>query len=268
MSQKPDYRYPGELRTLVLTLITAAVLVTLFAPLTAGGVLLVVVVGLGLNWAAAAASVARVKRTAVPVERSPELARVVEECRLNLDFQDELNVYVVQSDRVNAYATGFLPPYTIVLYSGLVEAMDRDELAFVIGHEMGHCRFRHTSLLALIGQLGQQTFGLRGLGVVIRLVFLAWMRVGEYTADRAGLLACGGKLDKAVSTQLKLVVGPARRRAFDVPTIVAHWREHDVAATAQLADALSTHPGMEARLDKLVDFAHSTHFAQLARGLR
>ena len=44
---------------------------------------------------------------------------------------------------------------------------------------------------------------------------------------------------------------------IDIRSIVAHWTENDVSVSSQLGDVLSTHPGLDARLDKLVDFARS-----------
>lgn len=258
----PSYRYPTEHRTLALTIAAALVVTLVIAPLTAGAAVVVVVGGFGLNWLMTTLSVSRIKRSATPIARFPELAALVEQCSQRLDLRDDIEVYVVRRPTINAYAVGFLRPYTVVLYTGLLEVLDRDELTFVIGHELGHVTFRHTSILALIGQLGNQTYGFRGLGFLIRAVFLSWMRAGEYTADRAGLVACR-RLDKALSTQLTLAVGPERSRRVDLDRVIAHWRAHDVSLRDQLGDVLSTHPGTEARMDKLVDFAHSEQGAEL-----
>lgn len=247
-------RYPGERRALVSAVLISAALTLLFTPFSAGGVLLLVVGGILMNWLATRSRLAQIRRSAAPVERFPEVAAVVERCKSRLGIDDELEVYVAQSDQVNAFATGSRAPYAVVLYTGLIEALDEDELAFVIGHELGHVKFGHTNTLTLIGQLGYQSYGTRGLALLFRVVFLRWMRMGEFSADRAGLVACG-RLDKALSVQLVLAVGRARARRVDLEGLIAHWRERDVGFSAQLGEALSTHPGASSRLDKLVDFA-------------
>jgi Zn-dependent protease with chaperone function len=262
MTTLGNVRYPSELRTLVLTILISGLIVLFFSPFTMGGVLLVVVLGVVVNAFSIFTSVGRIKRSAAPIERYPEIVQLAEQCRSRLGVTEEIEVYVANGPTVNAYAVGLIKPFAVVIYTGLIEVMDRDELAFVIGHEMGHVKWGHTRILGLIGQLGVQTYGVPVLGYFLRYIFLAWMRVGEYTADRAGLVACG-RLDKALSTQLKLSFGPGKARQVDLQSVVAHWRQHDVALADQLGDVLSTHPGLEARLDKLVDFEGSEEYPRL-----
>ena len=257
------YRYPSELATLAATLAITTALVIALSSFTVGGVAIVVALGFVFNLGMVLLGLWRIKRDAVPVAQVPEVAAIVEQCRTRLAITDPIDVYVAKRPVVNAYAIGLKAPYAIVLYTGLIEALDRDELAYVIGHEMGHIQYRHTTILALTGQLGIQTFGVPVLGYFIRYIFLFWMRVSEYTADRAGLVACG-RLDKALSTQLKLMVGTTRAANMDVRSIIRHWRDHDVGVAKQLSDVLSTHPGSDARMDKMVDFAHSGAFPELA----
>jgi Zn-dependent protease with chaperone function len=256
MAARVPLRYPTEMAILALTLGVTALLVVVFSTLTAGGLAIVVALGFLLNLAMVLRSVRRVKRSALPAHRFPEVRRIVETCRQRLDVRESIQVYVVDRPVVNAYAIGVRTPYTVVLYTGLLQALDRDELTFVVGHEIGHIKLRHTSILALIGQLGTQTYGMRWVGLLLRYIFLVWMRVGEHSADRAGLVACGS-LHKALRTQLKLSLGPSAANRVDVDGVIRHWADHDVGLATQLGDMLRTHPGLEARMDKLVDFARS-----------
>jgi len=248
-------RYPGERRALLVALLISAVVTLIFTPLSGGLLLLVIVGGVLLNWFQTASNVRQIHRTAAPVAQFPEVAALAERCKQRLGIEDELQVFVAKSDTINAFATGFRAPYTVVLYTGLIDALDEDELAFVIGHELGHVMMGHTTLLTLIGQLGYQSYGTRGLQIVFRMAFLSWMRTGEYTADRAGLVACQN-LNAALSTQLMLTMGREKSRRVDLDALVEHWREVDVGFSEDLGRVMSTHPGVEARIDRLVDFVH------------
>jgi len=247
-------RYPGERRALWAAIGVAAAATAIFTPLSAGAILLLVLLGVGMNWARTASAVSRIRRSAAPVERFPELAEAVARCAKRLDIEAPLQVYVAQSDQINAFATGSRAPYTVVLYTGLLEALTPDEVAFVIGHELGHVKCGHTTWLTLIGHLGHQSFGRQGLSVLLQIAFLQWMRGGVFSADRAGLVACGS-LEAALSTQLVLAVGRARARQVDLDALVRRWRAEDVGAAQKLGDVFSTHPGVHSRLDALVDFA-------------
>lgn len=257
-------RYPTELATLAATLTVSILLIIALSSFTLGSVAVIVGLGLLFTYGMVQYNGWKLKRSALPSEKLPEIHAIVEECKHRLDFRHPVRVYVVDAPVINAYAVGFRAPQSIVVYTGLLRALDRDEIAYVIGHEMGHVLLRHTTIHALTGQLGLHTFGIPVLGYFLRYIFYFWMRVSEFSADRAGLVACG-KLEKALSTQLKLSVGPQRASQVDVRSLIAHYRDHDVSYSDQLQDLLSTHPGTQTRMDKMVDFAFSPTAPELVK---
>ncbi len=120
-------------------------------------------------------------------------------------------VYVIDSPHPNAFATGRDPAHAAVAATtGLLGLLDRDEIAGVMAHELGHIRARDTlvmtmtatiagaiSMLALFGGRGRGG-GLPGtLAALIvapfaaMIVQLAISRSREYAADRAGAEICG-----------------------------------------------------------------------------
>lgn len=55
------------------------------------------------------------------------------------------------TELVNAYVTGFLGTQRIVLWDTILRKLDRDQLLFVMGHEMGHYVLGHTWKMVVIG---------------------------------------------------------------------------------------------------------------------
>ncbi len=101
-------------------------------------------------------------------------------------------LYVTQSPIVNAAAVGFAEPF-IVVNSETLRLLDREELRFILAHEVGHIISGHvvyrTIALILI------TIGIRNLPFLaglammpFQLALLEWYRKSEFSADRAGLL--------------------------------------------------------------------------------
>ena len=78
----------------------------------------------------------------------------------------------------------------IVLTSAIVERMTDDELFYIIGHECGHIQNNHGVYMKAGEALAAGT-GLVGAGLDIALK--AWVRAAEITADRAGVICCGGE---------------------------------------------------------------------------
>jgi predicted Zn-dependent protease len=103
--------------------------------------------------------------------------------------------YIVDSDEINAFA---LPAGYIFVNRGLIEKTSPDELAFVLGHEIGHVSARH-SVKRLQSTLGINlllSIALRNpnyadiqqaVSVVYEIVSLGYSRQDEYLADYLGV---------------------------------------------------------------------------------
>lgn len=117
---------------------------------------------------------------------------------------------------INAWTIGVDNPL-IVLTSGCVGLLSYDELLFVLGHEVGHIKSRHilyhqmALILPILGNLiGSATLGIGGLiSSGFQIALLNWQRKSEFTADRAGLLACQN-VNAATTAMMKIAGAPPR----------------------------------------------------------
>lgn len=167
-------------------------------------------------------------------------------------------VYVLQSPVANAFASGFWGDNFIVLNSGLIEMLDHDELLFVLGHEMGHVRYGHTTWMALAYPV-QGQHRLFPVTDILQLLFNAWHLRAEYTADHGGTLACG-VADAGVRTQIKLSLGSKLVDEDAINSILA-----DVEAGAddrfeRIVELFGTHPLPKNRIREIVKFARTDRF--------
>jgi Zn-dependent protease with chaperone function len=182
----------------------------------------------------------------------PELAKIVDECITRLN-PGPVQVFVTPSRALNAYTFGLDSPKGIVLYSALLDVMDKDELRFIIGHEMGHVALGHTWLNSLVG-------GMAGIpsssttSALLTLSLLWWNRTCEYSADRAGLLACGD-LNKAITALIKLVAGPAGSTRRGLELAYRQIDMQDDTFLGDLGESLSSHPMLIRRINALRKWA-------------
>jgi Zn-dependent protease with chaperone function len=193
-------------------------------------------------------------------QSAPGLADVAEETLARLQPGD-VQVFVAPSRKLNAYTFGILPPKVVVLNSALLEVMDADELRFVLGHELGHVRLGHTWLNSLIGGMAGIPSPL-GASALLSMAFLWWNRACEYSADRAGMLACG-EPHKALSALIKLEAGPAARTRADLERALRVIDAEDDYALSHLEEALGTHPMMIKRIQRLRSYAGSDEYRRL-----
>lgn len=128
--------------------------------------------------------------------------------RLSIDF--EFPIFIKRDWNYNAYTTGSKYPI-MVLHSSIVEDFTDEELLFIIGHEMGHRKSKHTIFHFMAGNILQlaRTFGYLGeLTLQAFVISLKeWQRKSELTADRAGYIANQNK-EAAITALFKLMGVP------------------------------------------------------------
>ena len=189
-------------------------------------------------------------------------------------------VCVVDSDTPNAFATGRNPEHAAVaVTTGLIRLMNRDELAGVIAHELGHIKNRDIlissisatmagaiSYLATMAQWsmlfgGRSSDGEGGNPVAAivamivaplaaALIQMAISRSREYQADATGAAICGsprglaqalGELEN-YNRQLPMPVNPASAQMYIVNPL----------SGGTLANLFSTHPPIQERIQRLM----------------
>lgn len=219
-----------------------------------------------------------------PVDRAtaPEFYRLVEElaARANLPMP---RVYIMDNPQPNAFATGRNPENAAVAATtGLLQLLDREEIAGVMAHELAHIRNRDTlvmtltatiagaiSMLANFGMLlggsrsRENPFGPIGVILLVILAPLAAMivqmaisRTREYGADRGGAEISGNPL--ALASALAKIAGTARQienRSAEANPATAHLFIINPLSGARMDNLFSTHPNTENRIAELKKLA-------------
>ena len=215
----------------------------------------------------------------VSPEEAPELHQLVEQLARQAGLPKP-KVYLVSNPTPNAFATGRNPRHAAVaVTTGLLELLDRNEVAGVLAHELGHVKNRDIligsvaavlagaiSYLATMAQWAMLFGGgrssdeeggnpLAALVMIIvapiaaALIQMAISRGREYLADEAGAKISGqprslaSALEKltAYNRQMPMQVNPASAQMYIVNPLRG----------GQLANLFSTHPPMEERIRRL-----------------
>lgn len=244
----PNYRYPNEHLILSLTLVVVVVVIAVTATATVCGSVVFVAFMVGFAYLLNQVHTDDLIKTAQPISpaQTPRLAVLVQQCAARLR-PGSFNAFVAPSAALNAYTFGLTEPRKVVVFSALVEVMDEDELRFIVGHELGHIALGHTWLNSLVG-------GLAGVpspymaAALLYFIFRWWNRACEYSADRAGLLACG-QPEMAYSALLKLR-GLRAQPGLELATDLAD----------QVGETLATHPLLAKRIENLRRWAASADY--------
>ena len=162
---------------------------------------------------------------------------------LNLKTTPELYVrhdnYTAEFQLVANNLQGFtigIDPSLIIISAECIESFSRSELLFVLGCEIGRIKSQHVlycniaALLPLVsGIITGLTFGVSLTTPVmdtLKFTLWQWYRWSEFTADRAGLLACQD-LSTAMGAMAKIAGLPRKYfDSFDIDDFVSQAREY------------------------------------------
>jgi len=148
---------------------------------------------------------------------------------------------IIDDKEFNAFA---IPGGFIYVNAGLMDATTDDELACVLGHEIGHVAARHSVkklqanlgyqivMSIALGLSGQQTMG-QAMDIVFNLASLGYSRKDETLAD-------------------KLAVKYARGAGFDPHGMITFFRKLEEEAKKKggnlRIEFLSSHPNLQERI--------------------
>ncbi|MBN1538265.1 MAG: M48 family metallopeptidase [Anaerolineales bacterium] len=264
MAGDTTYRYPGEHFVLFLTITVVMLVIALTATATLCASVLFVTLALLISFYTSRSAHRHLVENAqrVTPNSGPEIYPLIQTCKQRIR-PGEVDVFVTPSRQLNAYTFGLSEPKAVVLYSSLFNVMDQDELSFILGHELGHIQLGHTWLNSLIG-------GMAGIpspssaSALLMLAFLWWNRMCEYSADRAGLLACR-KPEKAISALIKLVAGQRSLTREGMELAYRKIDAEDDTWMGSLSEALGSHPMIIRRIQHIREYAASNQYRQLFR---
>ncbi len=221
------------------------------------------------------------KARPVTPDQAPELYALTESLtrRAGLPMP---RLYMIPDPSPNAFATGRNPRHAAVAVTeGLVRLMDRDEIAGVISHELGHVRNRDiltgsiaATLAGAIMMLasmarwsaifgGQRSDenggGIGGLGLILislvaplaaMVIQMAISRSREYAADRTGAQISGSTEGLARALE-KLGAYARGGRPMSANPATAHMFIVNPLAGGNLQNLFATHPPLAERIARL-----------------
>lgn len=190
-------------------------------------------------------------------------------------------VYMINQSQPNAFATGRNPHHAAVAVTrGLVELMDDNELAGVIGHELGHVSHRDILIQSVAATLagaiaymanmakwaaifggGRRDeddshggiFGLLAISIfaplAAMLVQMAISRSREYKADNFGGKICGHP--RYLANALRKLESYATRIPMDAAPATENMFIVSPLAGSKMANLFSTHPSTADRIRRL-----------------
>lgn len=219
---------------------------------------------------------------------APELHRMVEQLSLQARIPKP-RVYLMETATPNAFATGRDPAHAAVaVTSGLLNTLDRDEVAGVLAHELAHVSNRDTLISAVVatiagaitmlanmaqwalmfggfgrGEDDEGGEGIAGLASGILMIFLAPIaatliqlaisRAREFSADATGARIMGDPLPLARA--LEKLEATNRLAPMAVNPATAHQFTVQPLSGGGFASLFSTHPSSTERVSRLRQMA-------------
>lgn len=208
----------------------------------------------------------------VTKQSCPELYNQVLDACHALNLTDFPQIYTKWGYYVNAYTMGYKETTSLVLFSGAIDLLDKDELNFIIGHELGHIKSNHClyhNMALKISQFISDVPIIGDLMGTVRYFLMYWYRMSEFTADRAGLLACQNE-EAVLNSIIKMAGVPQKYyQSIDRNAILEQAREFEalLSGDEQIMKNLSilddTHPWTILRAAELIKWIDSGEYEKI-----
>jgi Zn-dependent protease with chaperone function/uncharacterized RDD family membrane protein YckC len=246
---KRSLRVPGERWALRLCILMAPLTIGLIGLLiksvTMSDMILLVVVGMVY----VSLSRGRLLGSSIRIHsrQMPELHDIVESTASRLGITSP-QIFVRDDPFVPIAAVGVGEPYALMLSSQYLEHLRPGELRFLIARELAHIAAGHTRITSLLSVSGREN-------PAVALIFGAWLRRAECTADRVGLLCAESSADAVAAISITTFHAIGRR--VDTAVLSEQQREIEADPTLRMGEWTSGMPYAVNRIARLSAFAES-----------
>lgn len=180
----------------------------------------------------------------------PDIYEILEEACEILNLKTTPELYIrpddyfrnlqVTTNNLQGLTVGVEKPL-VVISTACIESFSRSELLFIMGCEVGRLKSQHVlyeNIAWLFPLLSNTISGVMasipGLGAItstftvgVYLALIQWLRMADYTADRAGLLACQD-VNSAMTAMAKIAGLPQKYfDSFNLDDFVTQAREFE-----------------------------------------
>ncbi len=277
----------NTIKTAVLMALLAGVLISVGGAVGGSqGAMIMLIISLGMNffsyWFSDSVVLKMYNAREITRGDAPELYGLVEKLAMTAGLPTP-KVCIINSDVPNAFATGRNPSHAAVaVTTGIMRALDYNELSGVLAHELSHVKHRDTlistiaasiaGVISMIAQIAQFSaiFGGRSddeegggslAGTLVTIIIaplaasiiqMAISRSREYDADKSGGEICGNPL--YLANALRKIEAYASQAVLPsaTPATSHMFIINPLSGVKQTFSSLfSTHPATSDRIDRL-----------------
>ncbi|MBD3182569.1 zinc metalloprotease HtpX [Candidatus Poribacteria bacterium] len=239
-----------------------------------------IILNFGTYWFSDKIVLSMYRAKEVDPQQAPELYRTVE----NLSKRAGLpmpRVYIISSDTPNAFATGRNPKNAVIaVTTGLLRALDQDEVKGVLAHELSHIKHRDTLISTIAAAMAGAITMLASMarwaaifggfgggddddgGNILGLLFMAILaplaalmvqmaisRSREYAADKSGAEISGSP--NGLANALRRMEAAVQHRPLNANPSTAHMFIVNPLKQSFVTTLFSTHPPIQKRVARL-----------------
>ncbi len=191
-------------------------------------------------------------------QHEPRLARRFEKLAASLSMSPPPLYLTDEAGDLGALALSIEREPFVLIDRSLLDTLEDDELSFVLGRLLGHIQNDHALFLTTAFAL--ERFDDAFMGWIVkpaRFAIGAWLKLGDLTADRAGMLACKD-LHVAARALIKRRAPGALENPIDINNILDEAEENPRGSL--MARLTERDPRLPGRLAAMKAFADSELF--------
>lgn len=180
----------------------------------------------------------------------PDIYEILEEVCENLNLKTVPDFYIrpddyfrkveVSTNNLQGLTTGVKSPI-VIISTASIESFSRSELLFIIGCEIGRIKSQHVlyeniawiyqyltfAVNTIMASIPGLTLFTSSFTTGLLIALYTWLRMADYTVDRAGLLACQD-INTAMTAMAKIAGLPKKYfDSFNVDDFVTQAREFE-----------------------------------------